>query len=79
MGYRAAGKEFSPSVVELNKIYDNIGPGFVENVNTFEVGSIAAHKCRFDEVIFGVSNPFSVQNAKIMKCTTTKNVKTLVR
>ncbi len=38
VGYRAAGKEFSPSVVELNKIYDNIGPGFVENVHNFEVG-----------------------------------------
>ncbi len=38
VGHRAAGKEFSPSVVELNKIYDNIGPGFVENVHLFEVG-----------------------------------------
>ncbi len=38
VGHRAAGKEFSPSVVELNKIYDNIGPGFVENFHTFEVG-----------------------------------------
>ena len=38
VGYRAAGKEFSPSVVELNKIYDNIGPGFAENVHAFEVG-----------------------------------------
>ncbi len=37
VGYRAAGKEFSPSVVELNKIYDNIGPGFVENVQKSEV------------------------------------------
>jgi hypothetical protein len=37
VGYRAAGKEFSPSVVELNKIYDNIGPGFLDNVSKFEV------------------------------------------
>ena len=31
VGYRAAGKEFSPCVVEMNKIYDNIGPGLVED------------------------------------------------
>jgi hypothetical protein len=37
VGYRVAGKEFSPSVVELNKIYDNIGPGFLDNVNKFEI------------------------------------------
>ena len=37
VGHRAAGKEFSPSVVELNKIYDNIGPGFLDNVSKFEV------------------------------------------
>ncbi|CAB3992489.1 Hsp70-Hsp90 organizing 1 [Paramuricea clavata] len=37
VGFRAAGKEFPPSVFELNKICDNIGPGFVENVNSFEV------------------------------------------
>ena len=42
VGYRAAGKEFPPSVIELNKIYDNIGPGFVENVNIFEVHPLAA-------------------------------------
>ncbi|XP_028392692.1 uncharacterized protein LOC114517236 [Dendronephthya gigantea] len=38
IGYRATGKEFSPSVLECNKIYDNIGPGLVEKVNKFEVG-----------------------------------------
>ena len=37
VGYRVAGKEFSPSVVELNKIYDNIGPGFLDNVNKCEI------------------------------------------
>jgi parallel beta-helix repeat protein len=37
VGYRAAGEEFSPSVVELNKIYDNIGPGFVENTTKLEL------------------------------------------
>jgi parallel beta-helix repeat protein len=37
VGYRAAGKQFPRSVVELNNIYDNIGPGFVENVNSFEI------------------------------------------
>jgi parallel beta-helix repeat protein len=37
VGYRAAGEEFSPSVIELNTIYDNVGPGLLENVNRFEV------------------------------------------
>jgi parallel beta-helix repeat protein len=37
VGYRAAGEEFSPSVVELNKIYDNIGPGFVESATELEL------------------------------------------
>jgi parallel beta-helix repeat protein len=31
VGYRAAGPEFLPSVVDLNDIYDNIGPGFVDD------------------------------------------------
>ena len=35
--YRAAGKEFTRSVVELNTIYDNVGPGFVERASEFEV------------------------------------------
>ena len=34
-GYQA--EYFSPSVIEMNKIYDNTGPGFVENVNDFEL------------------------------------------
>ena len=37
VGYRAAGKEFLPSVVEQNKIYDNIGPAFAENVHVSEL------------------------------------------
>ena len=36
VGYRAAGNEFSQSLVKLNNIYDNVGPGFVEKVNEFE-------------------------------------------
>ena len=36
VGYRAAGKEFSSCVVEMNKIYDNIGPGLVENAMVYE-------------------------------------------
>ena len=36
VGYRAAGKEFSPSVVEMNKIYDNVGPGLVEDAMAYE-------------------------------------------
>jgi parallel beta-helix repeat protein len=37
VGYRAAGKEFPQSVVKQNNVYDNVGPGFVEDVNSFEV------------------------------------------
>ena len=44
MGYQSAGEEFSPYVVELNKIYDNIGPGIVESA-TFQ-----SAKCQNNEV-----------------------------
>ena len=36
VGYRAAGKEFSPCVVEGNKIYDNTGPALVEGATKYE-------------------------------------------
>ena len=36
VGYRAAGKELSPCVVEMNEIYDNIGPGLVEDAFAYE-------------------------------------------
>ena len=62
VGYRAAGKEFSPSVVELNKIYDNIGPGFVENVHNFEVGGSPA--TNFDLRKSYLESPKSLQPAK---------------
>ena len=62
VGYRAAGKEFSPSVVELNKIYDNIGPGFVENIRTFEVGRSPA--TNVDLMKSYLESPNSLQSAK---------------
>ena len=37
VGYRAAGKVFSPCVVEDNKIYDNTGPGLVEGAVKDEI------------------------------------------
>ena len=37
VGYRAAGKEFSPCVVEMNTIYDNTGPGLVEDAGKYEI------------------------------------------
>ena len=37
VGYRAAGKEFSPCVVEINTIYDNTGPGLVEDAGKYEI------------------------------------------
>ena len=36
VGKRFAGKEFPPSVVELNTVHDNIGPGIVDSINNFE-------------------------------------------
>ena len=32
VGYQAVGKEFSPCVVEVNKIHDNSGPGLVKRL-----------------------------------------------
>jgi hypothetical protein len=56
VGYRAAGKRFSSSVVHLNEIYDNVGPGFVENVNDFEVElRNIDEKCRLEKVVFETS------------------------
>ena len=62
VGYRAAGKEFSPCVVELNKIYDNIGPGFVENVHAFEVGT--SPPTSVDLMKSYLESPNSLQSAK---------------
>ena len=62
VGYRAAGKEFSPSVIEENEIYDNIGPGFVENVNKFEVGT--SLNTNVDLMRSYVISPNSLQSAK---------------
>ena len=36
VGKRFAGKEFPSSVVELNTVHDNIGPGIVDTINNFE-------------------------------------------
>ena len=62
VGYRAAGKEFTPSVVELNKIYDNIGPGFVEIVHQFEVGG--SRTTNVDLRKSYLVSPNSLQSAK---------------
>ena len=62
VGYRAAGKEFSPSVVELNKIHDNIGPGFVENVHQFEVRGMLATNADLRKSY--LESPNSLQHAK---------------
>ena len=62
VGYRAAGKEFSPCVVQLNKIYDNIGPGFVENVHDFEVGT--SSNTNVDLMKSYLESPNSLQHAK---------------
>ena len=60
VGYRAAGKEFSPSVVEFNKIYDNIGPGYVENEHTCEVG----RSLYTSRTLSYLESPNSLQSAK---------------
>ncbi|CAB4039073.1 Small glutamine-rich tetratricopeptide repeat-containing alpha [Paramuricea clavata] len=62
VGYRAAGEEFSPSVVELNKIYDNIGPGFVENIRKFEVDGRPSTNVGLRKSCF--KSPNSLQSAK---------------
>ncbi len=62
VGYRAAAKEFSPSVVELNKIYDNIGPGFVHNVNQLEVRR--SDNTNNDLMMSYLESPNSLQHAK---------------
>ena len=62
VGYRAAGKEFSPSVVEQNKLYDNLGPGFVENVNAFEIGE--SPNTNYDLMKSYFTSPNSLQSAK---------------
>ena len=36
VGKRFAAKEFRPSVVELNTVHDNFGPGIVDTINNFE-------------------------------------------
>ena len=36
VGKRLAGKEFPPSVVELNTVHDNIGAGIIDTINNFE-------------------------------------------
>ncbi len=61
VGYRAAGKEFSLSVVELNKIHDNIGPGFVENVHQSEVVGSGSN---VDFMKSYLVSPKSLQHAK---------------
>ncbi len=62
VGYRAAGKECSPSVVELNNIYDNIGPGFVENVDQFVAGISPATNVDLRKSY--IESPNSLQSAK---------------
>ena len=33
---RLSGNEFPCSIVQLNKVYDNFGPGVVDTINSFE-------------------------------------------
>jgi parallel beta-helix repeat protein len=37
VGKRLARKKIPPSVVELNKVHDNFGPGIVDTINIFEL------------------------------------------
>ena len=64
VGYRAAGKEFSPSVVELNKIYDNIGPGFLDNVSKCEVDGRPSANVDLRKSY--LKSPNSLQSAKCL-------------
>jgi tetratricopeptide (TPR) repeat protein len=62
VGYRVAGKEFSPSVVELNKIYDNIGPGFLDNVSKCEIDGRPCNNVDLRKSY--LKSPNSLQSAK---------------
>jgi parallel beta-helix repeat protein len=62
VGYRAAGEEFSQSVVEVNEIYDNIGPGLLENVNRFELEG--TRSANVDLRKSYLKSPNSLQSAK---------------
>ncbi|CAB4010735.1 Stress-induced-phospho 1 [Paramuricea clavata] len=64
VGYRVAGKEFSPSVVELNKIYDNIGPGFLDNVNKCEMDGRPSANVDLRKSY--LKSPNSLQSAKCL-------------
>ena len=62
VGYRAAGKEFFPSVVEVNKIYDNTGPGLVEGATVYEIQEL--QRTRDGEVKSHFESPGYFQRAK---------------
>ena len=62
VGNRAAGKEFSPSVVELNKIYDNIGPGLLDNISKLEVDGRPSNNVDLRKSY--LKSPNSLQSAK---------------
>jgi hypothetical protein len=62
VGHRAAGKEFSPCVVELNKIYDNIGPGFLDTVNKCEVDGRSSNNVDLRKSY--LTSPNSLQSVK---------------
>ncbi len=36
VGKRRSGRKFPPSVVKLNRVHDNFGPGIVDTINNFE-------------------------------------------
>jgi parallel beta-helix repeat protein len=40
VGKRIARKEFPPSVVTLNTIHDNYGPGYIDNINLFDFSPV---------------------------------------
>lgn len=42
VGYSDEKETFTPSVVEMNRIYDNVGPGLIEEGNVLKVGASTA-------------------------------------
>ena len=72
VGKRVAEKTFPPSVVELNTIHDNYGPGYVDNINRFEDFQI------FNRVVDLFKTASSYKSAKFLQNALYNNEKRII-
>ena len=63
VGKRVAEKTFPPSIVELNTIHDNYGPGYVDNIKEFEDFQIFNRVVDLSETASSYKSAKFVQNA----------------